>query len=267
MAVIKLYWCRGKGRDDPNQQNFGDYLSPLLVEMLSGQAVQYAPIHKADMMAIGSIMNRERKAKRFFLPRRLHVWGPGTDAPGHVFSGRHHYHAVRGYRTLEQIDSLKGQPALGDPGLLAAHWWEGRPKPAKRYRLGVIPHYVDRDHPFIQHAQSLPGVRVIDVFWPVEEVLRAIQECEHVISSSMHGLIVSDAFGVPNRRLCISSGKISDYKFADYYSVFAIDAPAPLQVEQLLGSELGDPAGLVAEYARPGLAGVQESLLRSFPAL
>jgi len=265
--VIKLYWCRGKGRDDPNQQNFGDYLSPLLVEMLSGQAVQYAPIHKADMMAIGSIMNRERKAKRFFLPRRLHVWGAGTDAPGHVFSGRHYYHAVRGHKTLEQIDSLKGQPALGDPGLLAAHWWEGRPKPAKRYRLGVIPHYVDRDHPLIQHAQSLPGVRVIDVFWPVEEVLRTIQECEYIISSSMHGLIVSDAFGVPNRRLRLSSGLISDFKFCDYYSVFGMEAPCPLVPEDLLVAGSLDPCRWIGDYERAGLDFVKKEISESFPSL
>jgi len=75
--TIKLYWCRGKGRSDPNQQNFGDYLSPLLVEMLAGKPVVYAPINRAEMMAIGSILPRERKAKRFFLPHRLHIWGAG----------------------------------------------------------------------------------------------------------------------------------------------------------------------------------------------
>src|SRR5690606_29993059 len=126
---------------------------------------------------------------------------PGTASPECTFSGRHYYHAVRGKKTLEQISSLRGLPALGDPGLLAAHWWEGRAKPAKHYRLGVIPHYVDKAHPIVSHLSKMQGVCVIDVFADVEEVMRSIQQCDFVISSSMHGLIVSDAFGVPNRRL------------------------------------------------------------------
>jgi len=265
--AIKLYWCRGKGRDNASQQNFGDYLSPLIVEMLAGKPVVYSPIAKAEMMAIGSIMNRERKAKRFLLPRRLHVWGAGTDAPGLSFSGRHFYHAVRGERTREQIDGLKSQPALGDPGLLSAQWWDGRPVPGKRYRIGLIPHYVDKGNPHLQQAAALPGVKLIDVFSPVEEVLRQIQECEFVISSSMHGLIVSDAFGVPNRRVRLSQGKVSDYKFVDYYSAFSLAEPAPLNAEDLLQLASKDPCELVGEYNRPGLDALQRGLVESFPRL
>ncbi|NMF88376.1 polysaccharide pyruvyl transferase family protein [Aromatoleum petrolei] len=267
--AIKLYWCRGKGRDDPGQRNFGDYLSPLIVEMAARKPVEYAPIDKADMMAIGSIMNREQKAKRFFLPRRLHVWGSGTDAPERVFSARHHYHAVRGRLTREQIEAgagLKGV-AQGDPGLLADRWWAGRPKPAKRFTLGFIPHYVDQAAPIVGHVGALPGVKVIDVYWPVEEVLRAVQECHFIVSSSMHGLIVSDAFGVPNRRIAISRGKISDYKFADYYSAFGIDEPACLSPEDILARVDGEFGALVGACGRPGIEAIKDNLLTVFPSL
>lgn len=265
--AIKLYWCRGKGRDDAAQQNFGDYLSPLIVEMLSGKSVVYSPINKAEMMAIGSIMNRERKAKRFMLPRRLHVWGAGTDAPGLSFSSRHYYHAVRGEKTREQVDGLKSQPALGDPGLLSAQWWGGRPVPAKRHRVGLIPHYVDKENPYLQQVATLPGVKLIDVFSPVEEVLRQIQECEFVISSSMHGLIVADAFGVPNRRVRLSQGKVSDYKFVDYYSAFGLGEPVALEAQDLLLLASKDPAVMIGEYQRPGLEVLQHGLVGSFPHL
>lgn len=263
---IKLYWCRGKGRDDESQRNFGDYLSPLLVEMLAGKPVIYAPVHKADMMAIGSIMPREQKARRFLLPRRLHIWGTGTDAPGLSFSARHYYHAVRGLKTREQIAGLRSFPALGDPGLLASHWWAGRATPDKRYRIGLIPHYVDRDNPHVQQAAKLPGVQLIDVFWPVEEVLRAVQACDFVLSSSMHGLIVADAFGVPNRRLTLSTGRISDYKFIDYYSAFGMDEPAPMAGDALSGLDRQDLDELFGDYARPGLGEIQAQLIKVFPA-
>ena len=68
----------------------------------------------------------------------------------------------------------------------------------------------------------------------VIKVLKAIQECHLIVSSSMHGLIVSDAFGVPNRRIAISRGMISDYKFGDYYSAFGIAEPACLTPEDFL---------------------------------
>ena len=264
-AAIRLYWCRGRGRDDPAQRNFGDYLSPLLVEMLSGKAVRYAPVHKADMMAIGSILPRERKAKRFGWPRRLHVWGTGTDAEDRRFSARHYYHALRGQKSAAQVEGLASVPALGDPGLLAAHWWDGRAAVAKRYRVGLIPHYVDQQDVRLRAAANLPGVCLIDVFWPVEEVLRAVQACNFVFSSSMHGLIVADAFAVPNRRLRLSEGLISDFKFVDYYSAFALDEPPPLSGDILSGLAQTDPAELVGHYARPGLAQLQDGLLKAFP--
>ncbi|ABP81456.1 polysaccharide pyruvyl transferase family protein [Stutzerimonas stutzeri] len=263
--TIKLYWCRGKGRNDPGQRNFGDYLSPLLVEMLAGKPVVYAPIDRAEMMAIGSILPRERKAKRFFLPHRLHIWGTGTDAPGLCFSPRHHYHALRGVKSCEQVAGLRNRPALGDPGLLASQWWSGRSKPTKAHKVGIIPHYVDRTHPAVIDAAKLAGVLLIDVFWPVEEVLRSIQSCDFILSSSMHGLIVADAFEIPNRRLRLSNGLISDFKFVDYYSAFDLAEPEPLSASAFacLGRE--DVAELIGEYKRPGLFDLQAGLLRSFP--
>ncbi|WP_374380800.1 hypothetical protein [Pseudomonas fluvialis] len=54
--AIKLYWHRGSGRSDAGQRNFGDYLSPLIVEAVSGRSVKYAPLKEAEMMAIGTIL-------------------------------------------------------------------------------------------------------------------------------------------------------------------------------------------------------------------
>jgi len=47
-VAIKLYWHRGSGRSDAGQRNFGDYLSPLIVEAVSGRSVEYAPLKEAE---------------------------------------------------------------------------------------------------------------------------------------------------------------------------------------------------------------------------
>lgn len=69
--AIKLYWCRGEGRADSSKRNFGDYLSPLIVEMISREKVEYSPIKSADMISLGTILGKEVKSKRFifFLDR------------------------------------------------------------------------------------------------------------------------------------------------------------------------------------------------------
>ena len=267
--TIELYWFRGEGKKNPQRCNFGDYLSPLIVEMLARRPVRFSPIEKADMIAIGTILARERKARRFFFPRRLHVWGSGTDSVGRTFSARHPYHAVRGCLTRDCIEDHpdKAGIALGDPGLLAAEWWEGRPRPGKKFTLGIVPHYVDQASEAVRHASNLPGIRIIDVFWPVEEVIEAIQECHFVISSSMHGLIIADAFGIPNRRIRLSDRILSDDKFKDYYSAFSLPEPEPLIPGVLETLRLADLEAVIGEYHRPGLDRLKAGLIAAFPAI
>lgn len=268
MKPVKLYWCRGEGRSDSNKQNFGDYLSPLLVEVFSGRKVEYAPVQQADLMAVGSILGRESKAKRWgVLPRRLHIWGTGTGCEQALYSGRHYYHAVRGALTCGQIDGLQGSPVLGDPGLLAPWVLGDRQKSvAKTIRVGIIPHYADQTEPAVAELlTAIPGARLIDVFSPVRRVLEDIACCDFVLSSSMHGLIVADSFGVPNQWLLLSRGRISEYKFADYYSAFGITGVKPLLPQDVLQ---GGPAlleRLTVGYARPGLEQIQQGLIGSFP--
>jgi len=270
LKAIRLYWWQGEGEHDPGRRNFGDYLSPLIVGMLSRRPVEYAPVETADMLAIGTILKRERKARRFLLPRRLHIWGSGAGDPEERFAGRHYYHAVRGRHTLAGIEwptARAGQSvvALGDPGLLVAHYWSGRRRPAKSYALGVIPHFVDQDTATVKALLQIRGARLINVFAPIDEVLREVASCVGVVSSSLHGLIVSDALNVPNRRLLISGNIRSSLKFADYYSAFALDEPIPIEGASVRGSER--PEDLIGEYLHRDVESVCTGLVRSFPHL
>ncbi|HCV12636.1 MAG TPA: polysaccharide pyruvyl transferase family protein, partial [Candidatus Accumulibacter sp.] len=134
-----------------------------IVGMVSGRPVVHAPVASADMLAIGTILKRERQARRFLLPRRLHIWGSGAGDASERFPGRHHYHAVRGRHTLAAIAGGGQGTALGDPGLLVGHYWSGRPRPPKRHALGVIPHFVDQDSAAVAELLRKPGARLINV--------------------------------------------------------------------------------------------------------
>ncbi len=111
--------------------------------------------------------------------------------------------AVRGPATRDAA-GLPTETPLGDPGLLAPMLLKGRPKVDARW--GLIPHLVDRRSLAIrQMVERMRHMQIIDLANPdVAQVTREIASCEAVLSSSLHGLIVADALGVPNARLKLS---------------------------------------------------------------
>jgi len=131
--------------------------------------------------------------------------------------------ALRGVlslRLLEKVSGKKFNPVLGDGGLLISNLF--REYPAKKYEVGIIPHYVDENLPEIAFLQKkIPGSVVISPLGDPLECAKKIAECNTIISSSLHGLIAADSFGIPNCQMVISSNIAGgQFKYDDYYSVF-----------------------------------------------
>ena len=135
----------------------------------------------------------------------------------------------------------------------------------KTCSVGLIPHYIDRDDPRVKAlASQIPGVVVLDVFLEPLELLRRAAACGFILSSSLHGLIVADSFGIPNAWISFSdSVRGAGFKFADYYSVFGIKDPWPLDLSH--GLSLDKIAELKRSYERSGLNEIKRNLLASFP--
>ena len=236
-------------------------MSPMICERLAGCPVVYAPKRRCDMVALGSLLDRFKE--RLFHPH-IHVWGTGFIEAGSPHRSRFHYHAVRGKHSAQLIQG----PAIetfGDPGLLADLLWPELRKTAKRHRVGLVPHYEDRTDPKVQTlANTLASCRVIDVFNDVTDVLRQIASCECVLSSSLHGLIVADAFGVPNAWIKLSERVRGDeFKFRDYYSIYGLDQHVdPLRADQVTRQTLD---ALVENHNRPELETIKHRLFEAFP--
>ena len=222
----------------------------------------HAKPSRCEMVALGSLMRRF--VKRRFWMRKVHVWGTGFMAePEAPLRLKHHFHAVRGHRTREAL-GLPDDLAVGDPGLLAHLLVKDQAAPAKRWRAGFLAHYKDKGNAELcRLIESNEAYCEIDVFQAPHEVLEQIRSCDVVFSSAMHGLIASDALGVPNAWLKLSDlvrGK--DFKFGDYYSVFGLEvAPTSLSVDNLPDKI----AETEASYERPGLAEIQGKLINCFP--
>ena len=204
---ILAYWWNAK-------PNFGDAISKRLIEAVSGRPVEWADKRQANFFGVGSLMRIAMRRGAYDDPMRM--WGTGMIGPEpHVFGDHVTIGSVRGPLTAEHL-GLKGV-AYGDPGLLADRIEPARPK---AHSLGIVPHHrhLDRMPIFNQLAEKVPGAPLIRVDaddpW---ETVRQISACEVIASSSLHGLIVADSYGIPNYYLAHNPNNLRvDFKFEDY---------------------------------------------------
>lgn len=250
-----MYWWN-------EQPNFGDALNSYLVEKLSGKKVEWSPLESADIVGAGSLLQWVTKIQDK-LKEPLHVWGSGYmyDQQPAITSAKVIHHAVRGYKTKE-YGQLKGV-MLGDAGLLSDLLIT---KPvSKTYEIGIVPHLWHIDNPVLKDLLTHhPTMKLIDVRLDSLEVIKQIAQCEFVLSSSLHGLIVADSFGIPNQWIQFDVPLFGgEWKFEDYYSIFKLK-PKPLVIET--ASQLDDIAVNRTEgYVRANIQEIKKSLLDCFP--
>ena len=249
---LKLHWASSK-------PNFGDWLSPIIAKHLSGRAIEHSSIDKCDLLAIGSLLQR---AKEGFLKRQINVWGSGFIEDQKLKKSKHLYHAVRGKKSSSLLKN-KTIDCFGDPGLLIDQVYK---KSSTTKTLGIVPHYKDQNNPVIQQlSQTVTNSVIVDVFEPPEEVIRQISQCEYIVSSSLHGLIMADTYQIPNQWIEVSNHvRGNGWKFYDYYSVFDIITPNAMQLSEA-NLSLESIITHIGDYQRTGLDSVKEALTNSFP--
>lgn len=196
--------------------NFGDQLTPYLVnKILKKNARLVRSPAFARVLGAGSILH--------FSSRNSYIWGSGLidkDRLDPLSINKKRILALRGALSKTIIESNLGRVncLLGDPGVLMPTFYS--PSMRKNARVGIVPHYVDLEcvQRFLYGTAS-SGTLLIDVRDCIERVADQICSCDYVISSSLHGLIFSDAYGVPNVWAAFSDKILGgEFKFLDYYS-------------------------------------------------
>lgn len=206
--------------------NLGDVVSPLLVAHLARRPVVRAPDRaRGKLLAVGSILNRARDGDV--------VWGSGLiSAEARPHGTRLLVTAVRGPRTAAQLRRLgvACPEVYGDPGCLLPRLVPRPTDLAATVPLGVIPHHRDQDLVTLRD----PSVRILDILAPPAEFVRALCGCERVVSSSLHGIIFAEAYGIPAHWLELSDRVLGGgHKFADYFEGTGREAPTPLSLAQI----------------------------------
>jgi hypothetical protein len=202
--------------DDDN--NWGDVFTPFLFRQY-GVELEWADDDRVQLFGIGSVLDRVSPHYT------QHVFGSGLLYSHHRLDLRNaQVHVLRGRRTLERC-RVKGEPVLGDPGLLASLFVK---KPAKPEIVhGIIPHYADREDPQVKTWSHREDTLVIDIRAGVRHVLNQAAMCQRIVSSSLHGLVIADALGIPSQWIRLSERVLGgEFKFVDYYSVYD-EFPSP----------------------------------------
>lgn len=276
--------------------NFGDLLSRYIVERLSGKSVvkyQYKPV-LPHFCAIGSILNRNEICSPAF------VWGSGFISPQNKYKikftairqilrgsfGKPYFYAVRGKLTRNILleSGFECPEVYGDPALLMPFLYKPQ-RIVKKYRLGIICHNAHEQLPEFL-AGNLNGVLKIPInrhYKKITEFIEEVCSCDIIISSSLHGLIIANAYGVPVVRMVVKGHSLhpnksdesrQDFKFKDYLSglnalsVGSNSSPYEFSClyfndDQKLTEEL---VNLIVENAtKPSFSWSLKSLLQAFP--
>lgn len=219
IPINSYAWMNYDGSID--HSNWGDDINwYFLQEIIEGNLIPYAHarltklLHRPNYVVIGSTIDLSADADSI-------IWGAGIiDSKTASLPNFKEIRAVRGPLTrMKLIEMGIDCPEIyGDPALLIPLHYN--PIIEKKYKLGVIPHFHD-----IEAARAIwhehNDIKFINIrrynHW--HDFIDEILSCETIASSSLHGLIMSHAFNIPNVWVEFRGGESRDpFKYNDFFS-------------------------------------------------
>ena len=242
-----MFWAQAPERFG----NLGDLLAPVIIAALTGRRLvlrsRHWPGHR--LISVDTIGQRQTFG-------RVHVWGAGFEGLGEdKFAlpddrmprscARFYAHATRGPFS-EAILRRLGVPTsgiYGDPVWLLPRLWPLRP--TGEYELGVVLHISEFDcaslvvHPPPYRRYEVPAelrgrVKLISLRCErnVDSLRRKVAEilsCRRIVSTSLHGLVIAEAYGIPCATFDFHSGDSGrfsphdrhtplDHRMRDFYA-------------------------------------------------
>jgi pyruvyltransferase len=224
---IRLFWWNEKIIQGKPRENYGDLLGKYLVEKISGKKVVfawpkkisiwdfYAPIY----VTVGSILTHVNK--------KCVVWGSGIISKEYPVK-KALFLAVRGPQTRKFLLNLGyAVPEIyGDPALLLPRYFN--PVVAKKYRYGIVAHYNDWNTVKDCYKDRTDIVLIDTMTEDIESKTIEFLQCEKIVSSSLHGIIIAHAYGIPAVWQKFSNKVFGDdIKYQDYMESVLLDFYQP----------------------------------------
>ena len=249
-------------------RNWGDDLNYYFLQMITGRPVVIYHnfklaqwLHLKNYLCIGTLLDAVNYSNKQTI-----VWGTGVSGQERDFIIPDKICAVRGLKTIEFLKN-RNYPhpiVVGDPALLLPKFYEPKFRGERRegrlrggeqsegwrgekklwkFKIGIIPHVVDLHHPVIEEIREnhADEILIIDLahYKKWTDVIDQICSCDMILSSSLHGLIVSDAYNIPNCWIELSGKVLAGYfKYQDYGSSVKRELVRPFRIENYSGIEL-----------------------------
>jgi len=198
--IIDCWWMQ-----DPLPGNMGDIITPVILDKMFNVKANWVDTKKTTtqhFIMTGSIL-------KFTSPKTT-VWGSGVIREIDEPSPDAEYLSVRGPLSYEIVRVHGGdvKDIFGDPAMLLPFFHKNNKQ--KKYKIGILPHYVDYKS-VVELYKTEPDIKVIDILnvdplSVVDEML----ECEKIVTSSLHGVIVCNAYNIP-----VSLVKYSNLLYGD----------------------------------------------------
>lgn len=206
--------------------NFGDWIGPWLISMKTGKiVVNSRGIGQVPntVFSVGSVLHHLKD-----IEGTADVWGSGLIKPLDLRNSwklkkkikKVKFLGVRGRLTQAELQKRLGvkiPDVFGDPALLLPRYYQ--PKVKLKTRFSVCPHihhYSDFRKVFNKHTD----INVVDLKRDPRLVIDDIVNSDICISSSLHGMIIAQAYGIPWIWLRLEDKKLvgDKFKFLDFYS-------------------------------------------------
>jgi len=218
-GVVPLGWAGSTMQMD--YLNFGDALSPVMVALGCGLPVRRVPFKSATlrMAAVGTIGHGFSGGETWFWGTGSSNWAnPSAPAAEHIpfapsADSVFKVSATRGPVSERLLNGGgRGTGVYGDPVWLLPRFYA--PKVEKKWKIGVILHLselADRTyeaHPrehivrCVVEPEFADDVRLITTVTPIsigslQDKIDEILACERIVSTSLHGMVVAESYGIP----------------------------------------------------------------------
>ena len=162
------------------------------------------------------------------------VWGSGLQDPIPPKETPKEIFAVRGPLTAKTLrkNGIRCPDTFGDPALLLPQFY--RPTNGPKFDLGVVAHRKDWDSHLVQKFKHNKRVLLINMRRTGWGIIDDICSCKQIVSSSLHGLIIADAYGIPAGWIRVTNRIAGTlFKYHDYHASINVDIPAPLQLSEM----------------------------------
>lgn len=236
--------------------NLGDYLTEAILGYMGHEFIPYGSGQEFDndgcLLAVGSLLG----SWDFFdaIKGPIDVWGTGARGPS-VDSSNLSVHCVRGPKTAELLNV---DVPLGDPALLLPRWIV---KGQEHGKSLYIPHCSSINFVTNDEVEWVGADEVLDTTCfrhEVEEAIRRISGSDFVLTGSLHGAIIAQAYDVP-WAFCFPKGRkvVMPFRLQDWCSYLGIE---PQLVDNLAHGKLW-----WERHGRHGKLRDTEQILQSFP--